>query len=577
MSGRLRLCQTIANAIKGLGYEKDLGYHQFLYSNDADMRALFMWLVERLPKQAAEDSQEPMDAATVLRRLAAAELSRRTALPWLMPACVRDGLRRVDPRTVYVEGARGLHLLRTVLVRAPSVAGEMARRTLKAVMLYYTVYLPPITAQAPSRRSAIASIADANACAVAQLRAWDDEWNRRGLQSGLSQSEYRLRKRRAIQARMAECVGTGSRGRLPMLPLDALLASFRARGAKPRKGTRFAHAAKLQFAQDDAPLPTVGSLDSLADREAEMKRRQDEELAALQARLDALQTQIEQLNAAIAGFLSEIAQMEAELHDQEAVTPAKEDAYLMRKRVLDLLPEAAKNLAQLQAMIAASVQRLAELAAQWERYRAPLVEEYRKLRVAQQERLGESLKQLEQIKAIREQIRALGEEARARDELYRQLCEEYAAMNKTIMRSAYTRRIGEIINNIKKQKADIDRVLIDTRSVQKEVNALTEKVKRIFALADEAIFSEARKGPASKHEEFAREAFKQLTAMHETFGSLTTTVDETGKLLNEIREIEEKIENLKLQKVEENTQRIAADYEAIRRENDALAAADGAA
>jgi endonuclease III-like uncharacterized protein len=55
-------------------------------------------------------------------------------------------------------------------------------------------------------------------------------------------------------------------------------------------------------------------------------------------------------------------------------------------------------------------------------------------------------------------------------------------------RSAYTRRILEIIGNIRKQKEEIDRVLADTRQVQKEINQLTGRLDRSFAVADELIF-----------------------------------------------------------------------------------------
>jgi hypothetical protein len=49
--------------------------------------------------------------------------------------------------------------------------------------------------------------------------------------------------------------------------------------------------------------------------------------------------------------------------------------------------------------------------------------------------------------------------------------EEYTAMPKTVERVGYTRRITEIIRNVDKQKRDIDRILDDTRSIQKDINS----------------------------------------------------------------------------------------------------------
>jgi len=57
-----------------------------------------------------------------------------------------------------------------------------------------------------------------------------------------------------------------------------------------------------------------------------------------------------------------------------------------------------------------------------------------------------------------------------------------------VSRSAYTRRIMEIIGNICKQKEEIDKVLRDTKELQKEINNLTGQLDRSFTVADELIF-----------------------------------------------------------------------------------------
>lgn len=47
---------------------------------------------------------------------------------------------------------------------------------------------------------------------------------------------------------------------------------------------------------------------------------------------------------------------------------------------------------------------------------------------------------------------------RAKDEKYRELLETFNKLPKDITRSSYTNRILEIVKNVKKQKADIDKV-----------------------------------------------------------------------------------------------------------------------
>ena len=47
-------------------------------------------------------------------------------------------------------------------------------------------------------------------------------------------------------------------------------------------------------------------------------------------------------------------------------------------------------------------------------------------------------------------------------------------------------------------------------------------------------------------------------------------VEETGKLLNEIRDLEERIGTIRGQNVEHNMEKILADLEDIRRENEMI-------
>ena len=43
-----------------VGYHGEIGYQTFLYSNEAEIRKLFMFLVENLPKESSESASEPL-------------------------------------------------------------------------------------------------------------------------------------------------------------------------------------------------------------------------------------------------------------------------------------------------------------------------------------------------------------------------------------------------------------------------------------------------------------------------------------------------------------------------------------
>lgn len=55
-------------------------------------------------------------------------------------------------------------------------------------------------------------------------------------------------------------------------------------------------------------------------------------------------------------------------------------------------------------------------------------------------------------------------------------------------RSIYTKRILEIISNVDKQNLEIQKVLEDTRQLQKEINTLEGQLDRCFSIADETLF-----------------------------------------------------------------------------------------
>ena len=141
----------------------------------------------------------------------------------------------------------------------------------------------------------------------------------------------------------------------------------------------------------------------------------------------------------------------------------------------------------IQNLVESSTEKLSKLAAQWEEHRAPMITKYRVLREEDSQVTAQTGDLLEEIKIVRERMKEVAEEARHKDELYKQLvrqmvdglilsnfskfyiicmptgCKpfqvaEYERMSKDLNRSAYTKRIMEIVGNIRKQKTDIDKV-----------------------------------------------------------------------------------------------------------------------
>lgn len=163
-------------------------------------------------------------------------------------------------------------------------------------------------------------------------------------------------------------------------------------------------------------------------------------------------------------------------------------------------------------MIQSSADRLTKLTALWEELRKPLLEHYRRAKAESENRESETSKLLEEIREMRERMKEVADETRLKDDLYKQLVREHERMSKDLSRGSYTKRMMEIVVNIQRQKEDINKILGDTRHVQKEINQLTGRLDRVFTVTDEQVYKDARK------DEARRSAYKLLASLREVGG-----------------------------------------------------------
>lgn len=55
--------QYIFFFLQNLGYSGDIGYQTFLYSSETDVRRIFVFLIEKLPKESEKSILEPTGKA----------------------------------------------------------------------------------------------------------------------------------------------------------------------------------------------------------------------------------------------------------------------------------------------------------------------------------------------------------------------------------------------------------------------------------------------------------------------------------------------------------------------------------
>lgn len=76
----------------------------------------------------------------------------------------------------------------------------------------------------------------------------------------------------------------------------------------------------------------------------------------------------------------------------------------------------------------------------------------------------------------------------SREEEHSKLSSDLEKQQKVESRKSYTDRIKEITKNSRKQDADIEQILKETREVQLESNSIQERLHRTYAVADEIVF-----------------------------------------------------------------------------------------
>uniref|UniRef100_A0A674GE83 Coiled-coil domain-containing protein 22 n=1 Tax=Taeniopygia guttata TaxID=59729 RepID=A0A674GE83_TAEGU len=560
ISARFRLASELAAACQELGFGGDVGYQTFLYSSEHDTRRLLLFLVEKLPRDEGERGAEPPGKSGALLRAIGARIREQLGTPWVPPLCRTPSLQRL-------QGTAHLQPFTTCPLVLPQSGGP------PELQEYFGGAAPPVPAQPPRSGQSPPALLETHAAQLGARHEWEAELGGPGLAPRLPPQEYLERKRLRARLRALESLRQACpphpQGPPQGPPLDPawLQGAFGAGGvggALP-KGSRFTRTQHLTHQQD--PQVLLQQIQAAAETlQPPEGPEEGSRAAALEAALAGLEAELERCRGRLRGAQLSLSQVEAEVQQGQGALGGLQDSLRLRARALELLPDAQNNLAKLQLVVESSSRRIVSLAGQWERHRGPLLAEYRQLRALRDSAQRESSRRLAETRALLQRSRAAAEEARRKESLHGQLVAELAALPRDVSRAVYTQRILEIVGNIRKQKEEIGKILEDTRALQKEINALVGKLERTFSVTDELLFKDA------KRDEVVRKAYKYLAALHENCAQLIRTIEDTGTIQREIRDLEEQIEGETSAKLPASLERILSDCRALREENALLAA-----
>ncbi|XP_030441906.1 uncharacterized protein LOC115664084 isoform X2 [Syzygium oleosum] len=219
-------------------------------------------------------------------------------------------------------------------------------------------------------------------------------------------------------------------------------------------------------------------------------------------------------------------------------------------------------LEKLNGQIDARKRNLLELELQWNASKLILEEKKTSLEESLYATEPEFQEKFQKLKKVELEVDSISSEMRKREEECSELSAGLEKRPEQESRTSHIQRIKEITKNSRKQHADVERILKETRELQLESNSIQERLHRTYAVLDETVFREAKK------DQVGRQAYRLLTSIHESFEQIFEKILSADRVQREIAENEKKLAAMASRSL--NIERLQADLDAIIKENEHL-------
>lgn len=302
----------------------------------------------------------------------------------------------------------------------------------------------------------------------------------------------------------------------------------------------------LLFVESEEPTPVLNPSKSHPEKsssdveEVDPTQELSNQVQELQIQCETLLAERKSHAAALSALKLRETKASEEINRIQPLLKAHERASLV-------LADPEENITKLEALLKSTQAKRQTLTQQWQEYRKPLLENLETLK---------SGKEAQHVQGIRSNIEQLEKELQEKTLLHNELNAALRNSSQSLApRKEYTRRIHEFIGNIRKQRADIFKVLDDTRQLQKQLNVVGAQLQRQFNYTDDLLFQSA------KHDLHAKRAYKLLAQLHSNCSELVECVSLTGNVTKQIRELEVQIDAEKLKNVLTSLQQITGDIQ----------------
>lgn len=294
------------------------------------------------------------------------------------------------------------------------------------------------------------------------------------------------------------------------------------------------------------------------------KQEQRIEVEKTISRLSAIMEEVSAVSFIIESKKGELLRKEIKVaEDTAAFEGLKTQDQNIDARLMKLL-ETPETVTRLMKYIEESDERMEDLQNRWIKVKSEKDEEIRKAREAYASEVNQEDVRQETLQLLRQA-----------DEIEKQLTQKQTHLLKLerqaekmesvqINRTAYTKRIFDIVSNIKKQQEDINKVLSANRQLQKEIRSLAGKLERTFTVVEERLYKDVQRDNSMQR------AYRLLVKIHEECAWVVSAIEECGQLNRDIDEISDQIVTQQQKGIDETLEKLLNDWMEVKKENTEL-------
>ncbi|CAF2471066.1 unnamed protein product [Rotaria sp. Silwood2] len=541
ISTRFKVCGELAQLCQSNGYKGDIGYQTFLSINENETRKLLNFLIEKVPRETAvtvaSTTLDPWDALDrILSHRITTQLAEST---WISHDLVIDlcyiPFHHPAASFAHKSGFTPTKRSEVLPLHVPPISGKNKLPITSSSYVFEQVDF----------RNLADSLMYEN-----QVSCWIEQQRESSYLIPGQLITKKFSKEICQQIHEGDTIGAKyeyiNRGDMKKKIDDSLLTR-----------SRFMHT-NIHEQQSNG-------------LNENLKRNIDhtEELETLKASINENEELIHQLELQLQKLEESIKKYERFSNETKTDIDNINKDMTVKKQAAAYLLSVDPETERLQNAIDKLKTKLITLETQWTDVRSGLIEQRDNLLQALNDRLTKYNDKLSEINDMKAKGRLLLNDIKEKDEQLVRLQHDYETHKSSISkndhsRSFFTKQILEIVTNTNKQKEEINKTIIETRVLQKDLNRLTEKLERTFQVTDSQLFKDA------KTDECARRSYKMLVAFHSDCDAIYKIVEEIGVIIREIRELEDQIEVESQKNMTTNLETLIGEYKKIRDDNTAL-------